>query len=356
MSLIQPDRKLEGIHGLRGLAALSIVLFHFVYVAKVPAPNWLSFTATHFNLSVLLFFALSALSLCHSRSYAPASYSAYLVKRFFRIAPLFYLVLGYMLWWGGRPPWNVLLANLTFTFNLIPGQHQSLVWAGWSVGVEMLFYLLLPAILWFAHRPFPLLVTLLGAVLISEVAWRTLAAPGIPEEQFAYFSLLTNRAPFAAGLLAYSLAQSAPLRQWQTWGWQHSLLAAVCIAILLSGYFDPFGLKGRWNGVYFSLWAVGLGLLCLWQCRFPSLLMRASPMQWLGDRSYSIYLLHPVAMILLAPMYAYLAAQSWLGGGWLYPAGLALTLTILLTAAHITYRLVELPGISLGRRIASTLK
>ena len=130
MSLIQPDRKLEGIHGLRGLAALSIVLFHFVYVAKVPAPNWLSFTATHFNLSVLLFFALSALSLYHSRRYAPVSYSAYMVKRFFRIAPLFYLVLGYMLWWGGRPPWNVLLANLTFTFNLIPGQHQSLVWAG----------------------------------------------------------------------------------------------------------------------------------------------------------------------------------------------------------------------------------
>ena len=165
--LIQADRKLEGIHGLRGLAALSIVLFHFVYIARIPAPRWLAFTTTHFNLGVLLFFSLSALSLYHSSKFAPASFGAYLVKRFFRIAPLFYLMLGYMLWWGGVPDSNVLLINLTFSFNLFPGQHQSLVWAGWSVSVEMLFYLLLPAILRFAPRPAPVLMLLLGALKLK---------------------------------------------------------------------------------------------------------------------------------------------------------------------------------------------
>ncbi len=354
--LIPADRKLEGIHGLRGLAALSIVLFHFVYIAKIPAPHWLTFTTTHFNLGVLLFFGLSALSLYHSSTFTPASYGAYLIKRFFRIAPLFYLMVCCMLWWGGIPDWKVLLINLTFIFNLFPGQHESLVWAGWSVGVEMLFYLFLPAILHLAHRPIPLLFLLLGAVAMSELVWRILSVPGSAEEQYAYFSLLTNLAPFAAGLLAYRYAQSQALQAWRRWGWEHFILAAACAGLVLAGYYDAFGLKRNWTGVYFSIWAVLLGLVCLWQCRFPSAVLRAWPLQWLGDRSYSIYLLHPVIMILLTPVYKNLLAREWLSAGWRYPVGLAITLLILLTAANITYRLVELPGIALGRRISANLK
>ena len=101
----------------------------------------------HFYLAVHVFFVLSAFALAYSATQSPTGYGAYLVKRFFRIAPLFYVLVAWAIYRGGWPDWATLAANLTFTFNLVPGMHLSLVWAGWSVGVEMLFYLVFPFLL-----------------------------------------------------------------------------------------------------------------------------------------------------------------------------------------------------------------
>ena len=119
----------------------------------VPRDPWFATLAGHFYLSVQLFFVISAFSLYHSSRYAPARYPAYLVKRFFRIAPLYYVMLGYVVWRIGFPGWGEFLANATFTFNLFPGLEQGMVFAGWSVGVEMIFYLMLPGTAFPAAQP-----------------------------------------------------------------------------------------------------------------------------------------------------------------------------------------------------------
>lgn len=71
------------------------------------------------------------------------------IGRFFRIAPLFYLCISFYLiamplWYDTKIEVADLLANLTFSFGLIPGKHESIVWAGWSIGVEWIFYFLFP--------------------------------------------------------------------------------------------------------------------------------------------------------------------------------------------------------------------
>jgi len=101
--LIQSERKLDGLHGLRAVAALAVVLFHLQSMPSLPLPHWLSAITVHFYLSVQLFFVISAFSLYHSSRYSPANYSAYLVKRFFRIAPLYYVLLAYVVWRVGFP-------------------------------------------------------------------------------------------------------------------------------------------------------------------------------------------------------------------------------------------------------------
>jgi peptidoglycan/LPS O-acetylase OafA/YrhL len=351
--LIQSERKLDGLHGLRGVAALTVVLFHLQNIPSLALPSWLASTTTHFYLSVHLFFVVSAFSLYHSSRYAPASYLAYLVKRFFRIAPLYYVVLAFVLWRKGFPGWPALLSNLTFTFNLIPGLELSMVWGGWSVGVEMMFYLLLPGLLLLIRGWAAFSVLVLVTVTLSAVVWHaTTGVPGLPEH-FAYYSLAGNMPAFSAGLLAYSIFKSADLRGRHKRG---KVLLASTFGILLSiAVLDPLDLHWRSSGLYFAFWGLPFAALCLWQALYPSKLMAARPMQWLADRSFSIYLLHPIVIEVVRRAYEYLRTHGVPDGGWLYFTCLATGLGGLLVAAHISYRFVELPGIAAGRRIAARI-
>jgi peptidoglycan/LPS O-acetylase OafA/YrhL len=349
--LIQSDRKLDGLHGLRGVAALAVVLYHVQHIPGLTPPSWLASMTTHFNLSVHLFFVLSAFSLYHSSRYAPAKYVEYLVKRFFRIAPLYFVMLAFVVWRNGFPGWRTLASNLTFTFNLIPGEEWGMVWGGWSVGVEMLFYVLLPGLLFLIRGWVAFSILFLVTATLSAVVWHmTTGAPGLRED-FAYLSFVGNMPLFSAGLLAYSLFKSIDLRRRQAW-W--NVIFALVFSILLSiAVLDPLDLHWRARGLYFAFWGLPFGMLCVWQALYPSKLMRSGPMQWLADRSFSIYLLHPVVIVLSRPAYEYLRNRGIPDGGWLYLACLAMTLPILLVAAQITYRFVELPGIGAGRRIAA---
>ena len=152
-----------------------IVIFHLPPVGQVLVPSFLAFTATHFWLGVPLFFVISAFSLYHStflRVGTDRWLRRYTLRRFFRIAPLFYTMI--LLWLFIHQVLldrsigiGEILLNFTFTFGLIPGAHESLVWAGWTVGVEMLFYLLLPLALIFVRSLGRALLLYIGLVVIS---------------------------------------------------------------------------------------------------------------------------------------------------------------------------------------------
>jgi peptidoglycan/LPS O-acetylase OafA/YrhL len=151
---VQQDRLLPGIHGLRGMAAMAVVFFHLVHLASIEVPIQFSFIAVDFGKGVHLFFVLSAFSLMYSMQDAmhrTTWASEYFLKRFFRIAPLYYFILFCMvIWlvtkWGTNAvKLDALLLNITFLFGLAP--WSGIVWAGWTVGVEMIFYATLPVLL-----------------------------------------------------------------------------------------------------------------------------------------------------------------------------------------------------------------
>jgi peptidoglycan/LPS O-acetylase OafA/YrhL len=255
--LIQSDRVLEGLHGLRGVAALVVVLHHLQEMANLTLPSLLSQMTAHFFLGVHLFFVLSAFSLYHSSRYAPASYVAYLVKRFFRIAPLFYVMIAFVVWRKGFPDWLELVSNLTFTFNLIPGYEQSMVMAGWSVGVEMLFYLLLPGVLFLIRGWVAFSVLFLVTATLSAIVWHvTTGAPGL-RQYFAYFSFAGSMPAFSAGLLAYSLFISADLRDRSAGG--NVTFALTFGVLLLIAFLDPLHLRWQAPGLYFAFWSLPFG-------------------------------------------------------------------------------------------------
>jgi len=351
--LIQSERKLDGLHGLRAVAATAVVLFHLQAMPGVPSDAWFATLAGHFYLSVQLFFVISAFSLYHSSRYAPARYPAYLVKRFFRIAPLYYVMLGYVVWRVGFPGWGAFLANATFTFNLFPGLEQGVVFAGWSVGVEMIFYLLLPGLLFLLRSRIAFALLFVAATIMSAVLWRLTAGSPALQENFAYYSLLGNLPAFAAGLFAYRVFMALDVTARR--GMANAALGVTFALLLALAVTDPLELHWRASGLYFAVWALPFAVLCLWQALYPGRLMRTRLAQWLADRSFSIYLLHPVVLAVLRRGYQLMGGWGVPDGGWLYPVCVAGALFALLAAAEITYRCVELPGIAVGRRVAARI-
>jgi peptidoglycan/LPS O-acetylase OafA/YrhL len=117
-----------------------------------------------------LFFVISAFSLtyAHDKSVGRDGWiGPYLIKRIFRIGPLFWaMMVAYLFlwWWPPRHFIELLIINATFAFNFFPRLHESIVAAGWSVGVEMPFYLAFPFILSRVRRP--------GGAVIFLVAHR----------------------------------------------------------------------------------------------------------------------------------------------------------------------------------------
>lgn len=137
--LVEKSRLLPGIHGLRGVAALAVVLFHLIHVGGIQTPSEFGFIGRYFGNSVHLFFIVSAYSLMYStesKTNQPNWLVNYFIKRFFRIAPLFYAVIVFYIWFGlyrvsGMSGFTNLILNLTFTFGFAPPLW---VCMGWLVG------------------------------------------------------------------------------------------------------------------------------------------------------------------------------------------------------------------------------
>ena len=152
------DRKqrLEFLDALRGLAAAYVVIYHMILIPhpSLTLPRWARTLASGGYTGVTLFFMVSAFSLYFTmplrlRESHPTR--AFYLHRFFRIAPLFYVLLiatlirDIALFDVTHSKFDIA-SSLLFLFNLVPGREQGIVWAGWTVGVEVLFYAVFPLI------------------------------------------------------------------------------------------------------------------------------------------------------------------------------------------------------------------
>lgn len=212
---------------------------------------------------------------------------------------MFYFVLLWNLDRVGNPGAAVLFANLSFTFNLIPGHEQSLVWAGWSVGVEMLFYLILPLLLLMSRDLTRTVCVLLAAAALSIFFWWRLDSDPVLPSSYAYCFIGSNLAIFCGGILGYRIFSAMEERTRAT----RRTLVVTTAGLLFIAILDPAYLQCRVAGLYFTLLAVAFAVLCVWQAAYPTRALASRPFQWLGDRSYSTYLLHPIVIELSRPIY-----------------------------------------------------
>jgi len=357
---IPADRLLPGIHGLRGIAAVAIVLYHLVKIAGLDVPAAVGFVAGAFSYAVHLFFLLSAFSLMYStehRMQRPDWVREYFIKRFFRIAPLFYCMLAAMFVWQALEahdmPYEVsrLLLNLTFTFGLAP--WAVIVKGGWTVGVEMLFYAIFPLLLMTVRSLRATVLLLALTVVVSYAARVSLfdhfaLTQGVYRYNWAHFSFLPNLCFFAMGMLAYRLfrAHQADAR---ALGLLPAFTLVLLGLLLFTGVERPLTLLYKAD---LLLWGMAFMFLCLWQSHSPSGWSANRVCEYLGERSYSLYLLHPVLIeVLRDELQSVCHAAVPLLGGYAFLAAALVLAPVLLLLSELTYRMVEVPGM----RYASNL-
>lgn len=351
-----PAGRFDGLDALRGLAAASVVVYHTVALNSLPIPLISAGIVNRLGLAVPLFYMLSAFSLSlgyYGRLSTINGVVGYGLRRFLRIAPLFYAVLPIWLcvmWFKFHqaPNLTAIVGNVTFLFNLVPGLQESIAWAGWSVGVEMVFYGLLPLI-FLAARGWRSSLALYAASIVAAIAFQhVFAAKG----SFAYMSIVSQLPHFLAGLVAFHLYRDGALARLADKAWV-LLVAGVAIwplmALLKLGHLKVWG-------VDVEQYLIGLAfpLIVLSQVLSPNRLIVNPLTLYVGQRSFGVYLLHPLAILATQPIVQGLSENY--GSYVAVPGGVLLVLFLAITAASISYALIEAPCMSLGRgkRIGKT--
>lgn len=299
-ALMAPDEaRLQSLDALRGLAILAVMALHVCGRFLPPASPLASLSSVG-ALGVQLFFLVSAFTMCHmwvQRAGEPHPRLRFLVRRAARIAPLFWLAMvSYVgLREAGLIPgaeqsgWLEWALTATFLHGLYPPAVNLVVPGGWSIGVEMSFYLLFPflAVRLSTPRQCVTAAALSYAVLGVGMALleRFVLAHAIPAlhpmyREFFFFSIATQFPVFLLGMAVY--------RYWQTGSWPDRTCGALLVAWLVAaiGLKQVFSLNAR---PFFWLPVIGMALGFLVVVKWG---WRASLLERVGRLSYSLYLVH----------------------------------------------------------------
>ncbi|MEU1615925.1 acyltransferase [Streptomyces sp. NPDC005722] len=344
--------EVPGLEGLRGLAALYVVLFHcwlytFPGYPDSSAPWWLD-GLMYGRLAVVFFLVLSGFSL----AVAPArdgwrlgGAARFLRRRAWRILP---------------PYWAALAASLVVARYVVPASHfgpptgATVVVYGllgqdvlnaptpngtfWSIAVEAELYLLFPLLLLVRRRLGA--AVLVAGVTLPVVVYGLMAPGASPVEGTNW--LTPHLAPvFVAGLVGAGIVVASARVRRLPWHW-FAVASAVPVAALAA-------VKGRVWTVDHYFW-VDLAvvpamtmLIAAVATGRPAFLLRlltARPVQGLGNVSYSLYLVHlPVVMAVIRRVAPRFVAPG-LPTFWFT---LLVALPVSLPAAWLFARVFELP-------------
>ena len=332
------------ITGFRAYAALGVFMIHcggfgFRNFGSY-ANNFVDFGST----GVIVFFVVSAftvsMSVDRERNFL---FKKYILKRFFRIAPMYYLVLILAFFLGGNlyylKLFNVsnslfsLLFHASFLNWLNFRYQNNLIGVEWSVPIEFSYYLVIPFALFFFKRyPGSVLIGLLLAAIVSSTGYLIYQKINLPVLAY-HWSLLKYLFSFMFGIFIYLIFREDNF-------FKKFNYASLLITLLLI-IFGIYVLLGFQYHDMFATMFIGLLILtCKQKTKISVLLFENKIIMFLGEISYSIYLVH---MLIL----------DHVGNneGFINPL-VMLTLTIIVSTA--TYFLIEKPFIRLGKKMLST--
>ena len=372
-------KKFQAIEGLRGVLAWAVVFSHLVYFADIYTHGFGGRIAHLGRPAVLIFIIVSGFVITHVIIERPEPYRSYLTRRFMRIFPLFAVTsaIGFFacdlqvftlthVAYSGDPDfdfvsmvsgiaasdhrnlWLHVLAHLTMLHgaisdNVLPFSAYAFNIPAWSISLEWQFYLLAPFILMVVMQR-RLLVPAAIVLAAAEAAYRA----GLFGHFYQPSFLLAASTYFAIGIVCRLVYPSVAGTTRYALG-----IAAVVTVLLLPIASVPTACVLLWMVVYLGLIVGRAGAPGCLYARLHRAIWENPVLLYFGSRSYAIYLAHiPTISLchfvwmnvkpLAAPLETFVALSM-------------MTVPVLIAAAELLHRGVELPGIELGVRIARWL-
>lgn len=296
--------RISSLTGLRGVAAVSVMLYHISH-----NPTFAAFEVPLFSrayLCVDLFFVLSGFVISFGyydrvvRHLSGASYGDFLINRLARVWPLHLVValvfmLRILLNVSGEQAVPLTPANIVANVLMVQTWGwgtQALAGNSWSVSTELVAYLLYPLVAIMAFSRWVWLQAAIAVALLLLVAHSGLGSRGPLDVNDANTILPVLRclAGFSLGVIAYRVAQRDWCARWMASDRSFELTcAAIALALLIPG-----------GDVTVVLLFPLLVIACSYNGRTSRIIM-ANPVSFhLGVISYSIYLWHPLVRDIFA--------------------------------------------------------
>jgi peptidoglycan/LPS O-acetylase OafA/YrhL len=368
--------RVDELDGLRGLLALWVAFSHVFALSgfwENPLPGgrlsglWEIFVGAGPAVDTFIILSGFAISfLLHKRH---QSYGGFMRGRFFRIYPVYLLCLAvaigtglitpyilqtatwketiYFSWvetlaangnsaFGSHLFWHVTLLNGLLTKDLLPGAAGTLLVPAWSITLEWQYYLVAPFLAKWVRSG-------AGLLAIGVVAWLGIRYAGPWNNPM--LSFFPAQLPlFLIGIGSYHLyARLSDSPQFRP------LTSASVVALLL------VAALGKWHPVALTIWAIGFGCILVRGSDPLSRLLGLSRwvllhplLQRLGKISFPVYLIHwPV---IIATLFLLLRVSPGISSHLALLVLLVIAIPATIAAAEVIHRLVEKPGMALGKR------
>jgi peptidoglycan/LPS O-acetylase OafA/YrhL len=328
-------REIPSLSGLRGIAALTVVLFHSIQILH--AWNWYRWFPG--DEAVALFFELSGLLITWLLLKEKDNTGSIHLKKFYERRVLRLFPAFYVMWFiclaipnvEGRW-WTFFYLQDVSTIFPLDTRAVGLFGIAWSLGVEEKFYLVWPWILRKLENP------QMPAILFSL---------GVLDQVYRYLISFTGNYYWSGygfdthldGLL-FGVALAIAVRDgWRPWRWL--LNPITLIASLAAVELMPVFVKWPHTVVWgTALCAYPLLAILIYVIAKPPRILNNPVAKFLGAISYSLYLFHPLVIYLLGKVHF---------PQWRYQILTMLCVSIL--AATASYYSVEKPFLKLKDRL-----
>lgn len=336
---------------LRGLAALGIMIYHYLTWTYGSFPIN-SFMGKWGVYGVSIFYILSGLTLFHVyfKKMAPSynDLKDFFLKRLFRIYPLLWLTIILTLIPSRIiPGLKVLFINFTGLFGLI--KWDGYIGTGvWSIGNELVFYLFFPVFVFLTKKSKPLFYIFAGLLFFISLYFAFFKLdPGQtldhPTQWTNYVNPLNQVFLFLSGYIMGLYFTNTRVSK---------LNATVIFILSLAAFifYRPVG-ENLSEGINRIVLSTTSFLICFAfyknTLRFPALIDKA--LTRLGEASYSVYLLHPIVWIVFRKIISVLSIEL--------PPFLQIISTIIITLiiGYFNYRYFETYFINKGKDFSQKL-